>query len=246
VFFFLPNLALLLLMPEATAATGTRVGGEPDMGAALQAVGSIYGQVWWQILIVTLISAVGMLGLLALLTDHNRPTVGEALKAGAVYLIPYIGAQFVIALMAGLIILVPVAVGIAAGAVPGALVGIVATVAVVYMYTKLSLTIPVIVVEDERNSLNALRRSWSMTKGNSLRLFLFYMLIFVVFVVVSMVLGIVASAVSLVVGKDANIIINGLLGALVNMGMVTVYLAVLAAVHRQLSGNVKAVGATFE
>lgn len=246
VFFFLPNLALSLLMPETMGQAEAQMAGEQDVNAMIEMAATLYGQIWWQILLVSLLSAIGMLGLLALLTDHNRPTVGEALKAGAIYLLPYIAAQILIGMIAVLIVLVPVIAGAAAGVGAGALLGILALVAVIYVYTKFSLAVPVIVIEETMNPLRALARSWSLTKGNSLRLFLFYMLIFVVFLVVMMMLGIVGGALGLLAGEDANIIINGLLGAAVNMGMVTLYLAVLAAVHRQLSGNVKAVGATFE
>lgn len=246
VFFFLPNLALSLLMPETMGEMETRMAGEPDVDAMVQQIAAAYGDIWWQILLVSLVSAIGMLGLLALLTDHNRPTVGEALKAGVIYLLPYIAAQILTGLLAGLIVLIPVAAGVAAGVGVGALLGILALVGVIYIYTKLSLVAPVIVIEETMNPLRALGRSWALTKGNSVRLFLFYVLIFIVFLVAIMLLGIVGGALGLLAGEDANIIINGLLGAVINMGMATVYLAVLAAVHRQLSGNAKVVGATFE
>jgi len=246
VFFFLPNLALLLLMPDVMGEAEARVAGETDFGAVFEAVGTLYAQIWWQIVAISLLTAIGMLGLLALLTGHNRPTVGEALKAGVVYLLPYIGAQILIGLAAVLIILVPIAVGSAAGAAAGALVGILAFVAVLYVYTKFSLTVPVIVIEETMNPIRALSRSWSLTKGNSVRLFLFYVLIFVVFFVVMIVFGIVGGALGLIAGADANIIVNGLISAAANMVGISLYLAVLAAVHQQLSGGAKDVGATFE
>lgn len=246
VFFFLPNLALYLLMPETMGQAEAQVAGEPDLDAVMQTMSAAYGEIWWQLLLVTLASAIGMLGLLALLTDHNRPTVGEALKAGMIYLLPYIGAQILIAMLAVAIVMVPIIVGAAAGVAAGALVGILALVAIIYLYTKFSLTVPVIVIDEVMNPLSALARSWSLTKGNSVRLFLFYMLIVVVFFVILMVLGIVGGALGLVAGADANVIISGLISAGANMVFLTLYLAVLAAVHRQLSGNSKEIGATFE
>jgi hypothetical protein len=246
VFFFLPNLALMLLMPETMAEAETRAAGGADMDAALTAFVTLYGEVWWQLLLVALASAVGMLGLLALLTDHNRPTVAEALKAGVTYLLPYIAAQILIALMITAILMVPLVTASAAGVGAGVLVGILAIVAIAYVYTKVSLTVPVIVVEELTNPLRAIGRSWSLTKGNSVRLFLFYLLIVVLFFVIMIVLGIVGGALGLIAGAEANLIINGLIGAAANMVFITLYLAVLAAVHRQLSGDLKQVGATFE
>jgi len=246
VFFFLPNLALSLLMPETMAEAESRMAGEPDVDAMVQAVVTLYGEVWWQMLLISLLSAIGVLGLLALLTDHNRPTVAEALRAGVVYLLPYIGAQLVIGFLAGLIGLLALAAGVAAGVGAGALLGILALVAIAYFYTKFSLTAPVIVSESTMNPLRALGRSWALTKGNSVRLFLFYLLILVVFVVVLLVLGIIAGTIGLVAGEDANIIVTGLIESLANMAAITVFAAVLAAVHRQLAGDARAVSATFE
>ena len=80
--------------PQTPAAATPSIGS--DFDAMIETVTTMYGEIWWQILLVSLASAVGMLGLLALLTDHNRPTVGEALKAGLVYLLPYIAAQLLI------------------------------------------------------------------------------------------------------------------------------------------------------
>jgi hypothetical protein len=246
VFFFLPNLALLLLMSDTMGEAEARVAGETDPSAMFEMIGTLYGEIWWQALIVTLLSAVGMLGLLALLTDHNRPTVGEALKAGVTYLLPYVGAVILTGFVVGLIVLLAIVVASVAGAAAGVLMGIVAVVALLYVYTKFSLMVPVIVAEEVMNPIRALRRSWSLTKGNSVRLFLFYVLIFVVFFVVMMVFGIVGSVLGLIAGEDANIIVSGLISAAANMIGLTLYLAVLAAVHRQLSGGAKNVGATFE
>lgn len=246
VFFFLPNLALTLLMPETIGQAETRVAGEADVGAMLEAVSALYGEIWWQILLISLLSAIGMLGLLALLTDHSRPTVGEALKAGLIYLLPYIGAQILIGLVGVLIVLVPVAVAVTGGVGAGVLLGIVAFVAILYIYTKFSLAVPVIAIEEVMNPVRALGRSWSLTKGNSVRLFLFYVLLFVAFIVVATVLGIVGGVLGLIAGAETGAVVNGLIGAAANMVGITLYLAVLAAVHRQLSGGAREVGAAFE
>ena len=71
VFFFLPNLALSLLMPETMGQAETRVAGEPDFDAMIETVTTMYGEIWWQILLVSLASAIGMLGLLTALVERN-------------------------------------------------------------------------------------------------------------------------------------------------------------------------------
>lgn len=247
VFFFLPNLTLQLLLPETAGEAEARVAGEVDFNAMISAVGKLYSEIWWQLVLVSLISAVGMLGLLALLTDRRRPTVGEALTTGIKSLLPYFGAQILGGLAAAAILVVPIAAGSAAGVGPGVLVGLVACVAVIYVMTKFSLVVPVLVIEGVMNPVRALGRSWALTKGNSFRLFLFYLLLFVAFIVIAMVLGLVGGVVGAIGGEEVSTFVNALINAATNMFALTLYLAVLASAHQQLSGDTpQALGETFE
>jgi len=206
-----------------------------------------YGEVWWQLLIVSLLSAVGMLGLLALLTDRRRPTVAEALATGIKCLLPYFGAQILAGFAVGAIVVVPLAAGAAAGVGAGVLVGLVALVAAVYVMTKLSLTVPVLVIEGVMNPVRALARSWTLTKGNSFRLFMFYLLLIVTFVVIVTVVGLVATVAGVLGGEEVSTFVNALINSAANMIGLTIYLAVQASAHRQLSGGTpQALGETFE
>lgn len=245
-FFFLPYLALMLLLPDSAAElqAAQRESGDPQV--ALQALSTFYGQIWWALLLVGVLQGIGMLGLMALLTDRARPTVGEALMIGAKFFLPYLGAQILMGIGAVLIVMVPLAVGAAAGGAAGLLVGLLAAVAVVYLWTKLSLTIPVIVIERVMNPVAALTRSWSLTKGNSLRLFGFYALLFLAALVLAIVLGIVIAVLTLLTGPTGSAVVNGIVNGLVNMAGVTLIMAVLAAIHRQLAGpSAAAVSETF-
>lgn len=247
VFFFLPYLALILLLPDQMAAMQATGGDSADPDAALRAMTSFYGDIWWALLLMAVIQGIGMLGLLALLTDRNRPTVAEALGKGAKYFLPYLGAQILIALALLVVVLVPVTLGAAAGAAVGLLTGLLAMVAIVYLLTKFSLATPVIVIDEVTNPVRALSRSWALTKGNSLRLFLFYLLLFIVLIVVALVLAIVIGVIAALAGPSGALIANGLMNALVNMVAVSVILAVLAAAHRQLSGpSAASVSEAFE
>lgn len=239
VFFFLPNLALMLLAPPALgqANTGARSAGEADVGQALQEATALYGEIWWQLLLVAVLTAIGMLGLLALLTDRRRPTVGEALKSGAGNLLPYVGSQLLLAFLVIAIVMVPIIVAGAAGPAAGVLVGLLAAVAVIYVYTKLSLITPVIMMDGIKNPVRVLGRSWALTKGNSVRLFFFFLLLLLALIVIVMTLGLAAGLIGFVLGEEGSLILNSLLDAAVNMATITLFLAVLAAVHRQLSGG---------
>ena len=246
VFFFLPYLAMVLLLPGQMG--DLKVGENGNPAAAWQAMSAFYGRVWWALLLLALIQGIGMLGLLALLTDRTRPTVGQALGIGAKSFIPYLAAQLLQAILIVLMFVVVVGIGAATGVKAlTALLVIVAIVGAAYLFTKFSLTIPVIAIERVMNPVRAIIRSWRLTKGNSVRLFSFYVLLLIVVLVVTLLLGAVSGLVGVAFGATGASIVGGVVSALVNMTFVMVFLAVLAAVHRQLSGpSAQSLGETFE
>jgi hypothetical protein len=247
VFFFLPYLALIILMPgyaQTLGAGGTSEAADPN--AALAELSRIYSQIWWAILIMAVVQGIGMLGLLALLTDRDRPTVAQALAIGAKCFLPYLGAQILQSIAIVIIVLIPFVVGGVAGVGVGVIVGLLAAVAAAYLFTKFSLAIPVIVMDGVMNPIAALGRSWSLTKGNSLRLFAFYLLLVIALIVIAILLSIVFGIIGALTGPDGALFVAGLSNALLNMIGIALFLAVLASIHRQLAGpSAAAVNETF-
>ena len=243
VFFFVPYLALMIAMPDAQAMAVDPANTE----AVFEQLGAAYAELWWALLLVTLLQAVGMLGLMALLTDHRRPTLGEALKMGALKALSYIGAYLLVAVAVGLLAVVLVGAATAAGAAVGMLLGLVMLVLLIYVAVKFSLVPAVLVKEDTSNPITALVRSWKITKGNSLRLFFFYFLLFVVMFVLMMVLSIVVGVIFGLLGGAALTFVSAPLSSAVNAPWDTGFLAVIAAVHDQLGGTGRAqISETFE
>ncbi|MCT2559471.1 glycerophosphoryl diester phosphodiesterase membrane domain-containing protein [Tsuneonella sp. YG55] len=236
VFFFLPYVAFTLVFSNEMTALEAAQASNPDPKAMGQAMIGLYGQFWWLLLIMVVLQTIGVLGLLALLSDRTRPTVGEALAIGLKMLLPYFGAQLLMSCLYGLLLLVPIAVGVGVSVAAGALLGIVALVAFIYLFTKFLMVPPVIAIERVVNPLAAMGRSWRLTKGNSIRLFLFVFLLFVAVVVVGGVLGMVIGLALALAGPEVALVGNALVSGLVNAAFYTVFLAVLAAVHRQLTG----------
>ena len=242
IFFLLPSLALMLSIggfQESMIA-------DPENAEAQLA--ELYAGWWWLFILVLLAEVVGYLALLALLRDSSRPTVGEALRTGLVGLLPAIGSYILLVLGLGLVLglLIGAAYASGSGAV-SAIAVILAVVVFVYVCVKVSLSGPVIAIDKVFNPVTVLTRSWKLTKGNSVRLFLFYLLLIIVYIVAAMVLGAVLGALTLALGPSvaltANAIVSGLLSAVVTV----VFVAVFAAVHRQLSGpSAAAVSQTFE
>ena len=231
VFFFLPGFAMSLFAPMPEAADNMR---SEDF---MRAVTAYYGEFSTLFILVGIVQAVGVLALLALLSDR-RPTVSEALQTGARSLLPYIAAQLLLGLGFGLAALVLIGVGAGAGGGIAVLLVPLALAAFFYVATKMSLTAPVMVIDGIRNPIRALGRSWALTKGNSLRLFGFYALVFIAFMVVLMLASLISGIlVALLLGPgQAGMAVNGIVSGVVSAVMVVYFVAIVAAAHRQLSG----------
>lgn len=243
VFFLLPTLAFALLHPQPQPEPGMT----PEQAMELMKV--FYAEALPWLVPLMLVQGVGSLAVMALLTDNRRPTVSEAIRLGALGLLPYLLAQFMLGIGMGLVGMVLAGLGAAIGGVPLAvLVGGLAVVLIVYAMVKTSLVSPIIMVEGQRNPVAALKRSWALTRGNSARIGLFYLLIGIAFVAVSLILGAVVGVVSaLVAGPDVAKVVDAVVSSAIG-SLVTLYsVAILAAVHRQLAGpGEAAISQTFE
>lgn len=247
VFFFLPYLAFMLLFMNQMAALEASQAADPDPEVMGQAMMGFYGDVWWIVLLAALIQGIGMLGLLTLLTDRRRPTVGEALKIGVKLVLPYFGAQLLISVLLGLLVLVPVAVGAGISVTAGVLLGLAAFAAFLYLFTKFVLTPAVIAIERQANPLAAMGRAWRLTSGNSLRIFLFVFLLFVAVAVVGGVFSMIVGLVFALGGPETALIGQAVISGLINAAFYVIFLGVLAAIYCQLAGpSSEAVRETYE
>jgi len=246
VFFFLPYLAFALLMPE-TANFAVEPNSD-DPTAAFDQVMALYADIWWIMLLLIVAQTVGTLALLALLRADNRPTVGQAITVGAIGFLTSIAATIILYIGVGLIGGVLMGVAIASKITALAVIlGLLLFVAFIYLMVKFSLLAPVIAIDKVYNPLTALLRSWRLTKGNSVRLFFFYLLLFIALVVVSGVIGMIVMLVFGLMGEEVMLIGSGLINSAVNAVVIVLMLGVLAAVHRQLAGpSAESMGETFE
>ena len=240
VFFVLPSLVMTVMVPEPDVV--------PSQKDAMFAVMADYYRSLapWMIPMF-LASALGTLSLLALFTDPDRPTVGDAIRSGARGLLTFLGAQLLLALaflvLGGLI----GGLGAATGSVGLAvLVGMVALVLVIYASFRLVLAGAVIIAERQRNPVAALQRAWALAEGNVGRLILFMLLITLVFVVVLIVAMIVLGAVlALTLGGEPARILAAVGSSSLTATFTVYQTACLAAIHRQLSGGGANLGSTF-
>lgn len=243
IFVFLPTIVLAVIAPEA--AMGPAEVNPDDPMAALQAFYSANG-IW--LFLIGIVNAIGSLALFALFAD-NRPTVGDAIATGVKTLLPYLAAQILLVL--GLSILLGIPVGLAVGlggTAAGVLVGLVAFVVLVYVIIKFSLLAPAMIIGGILNPVRALRASWEATKGNSLRLMLFYFLLGIAIVVIALVFGLISGLFVAMLGTGSvAAMVGGALNGLLSAVWTLVIVAVLSATYRQLTGpSARSVSETFE
>lgn len=233
VFFFLPSLAFALLYPQPPAATGSMT---PEQAMAF--FEKFYRESLPFTLAMTIAQIIGTMAILRLFAGPNRPTVGDAIAKGAVdavvFLVAMFGLSLIGSILAGLVIALAAATGqqAVAGIAMAAVV-----VALLYVFLRLILVMPVMAVEGLRNPAAALPRSWVLTRGNVSRILLFLMLMLLAYAVivgvVSAVLGIVLALVIGATGaKIAVAIVAAAFGSVFTLYLFTS----LAAIHRQLAG----------
>ncbi|MEO6092933.1 MAG: hypothetical protein ABIT04_12640 [Novosphingobium sp.] len=243
VFFLVPVLAFSLFLPQP----------QPQSGMAadqMMAVARAYYLSALPFFVpMVLLQATGTLAMLTLFTDRSRPTVGEAIKRGLFAIVPYLVAQLILGIGVGIAASIVAAIASLTGSVPAVVIALVAIiVGATYVVVKTSLSAPVIVVDHIRNPLVALRRSWQLTGHNSVRIALFYLLIVVAFVVViSVAMAIVGIALALLASPAIARVIAAVVSAALGAAMSVYFIAILAAVHRQLAGRpAEQERATFE
>lgn len=243
VFFMLPGLAFSLLFPQPEPTPGMA----PE--AMVKLMSDYYSAALPYVIPMAVLQAGGTLAMLTLFTDRTRPTVGQAIRRGFASILTYVLALMLVGFGLGGAAVILLTVASLVGLPALALVGLaVAIVGAVYVGIKTSLLGPVVAVEGERNPMVALRRSWRLTKGNSVRIGLFYLLVFVGFVICLMIaMALVGIVLALVAGDETAKVISAVVSAAVGSVLTLYFVAISAAVHRQLSGpSPEAARAPFE
>lgn len=237
---------------SAMALAGAGAGGGAD---ALAGLGG--GMILFMIVFYLAILAIAMAAQAAQVTiaSHLRPpSVGDAVNNGFRSALPLFGA-IVLLLIAYLVLafVLGMVVGLLAGAsgsgTASMLVVVLICVALAYFGTKLSMIVPVIALDGERNPINAISRSWNMTNGRVLPILGTY-LVFIVALVV--VFGVVAAVIAMTAMGGGAMPGFGTMALIVVLYIValvgiTIYASSLtAAVHQQLSGrSAEEAGNTF-
>jgi len=254
VFMLLPGVVIYMAMPDLFSQM--TLAEDPEQISALLA--SMAGPLTLFFLITFVLQMIGYGAMVALMGDA-RPTVAEALKRGARSLPTLIGSALLVFLvymiLSFVLGLVLVLLTGLVGAVGGQAVTVMVTfvlllglaLIVLYVMTRLSLTLAVVVLEGRFNPVTALIRSWQLTKPHAWNIFAFYVLLVIAYVVISVLLMGVLGVIGAAFGQGAGStffmgLVNGVIGALVAMVMS----GILVSMHQQLAGrSSSAIGETF-
>lgn len=263
VFILLPALAMAVLFADQQTQAMGMLRSMLQGGVLRPPVGQASPTPGWFValsLAMFLVQLVGYLSLLALMDSRQRPTVGQAIVTGLKCLLPFVGAMLlfviayaVVAVVFSLLIAVVVG-GLGAGTgTTGAAAGLIGIftfalfVVVFWMMVRFSLTLAEIVLGHTLNPAAALIRSWRLTKGNSARLFGFYILLFLAYLVIAMVLFGVLMAAGAVLPGQVGGLVMGLVSGLISAVFAVLVTALIAAIYRQVAGpSAQDLAGTFE
>ncbi|MDN3646199.1 hypothetical protein QWY75_08265 [Pontixanthobacter aestiaquae] len=234
VFYFLPSLALTLLIPTAEIEAAAQ---DPERFQA--AMGALLGQYWPVMAAYFVATVIGSLTLYALLGKAHRPTVGEALKIGLTACIPYIAAMllfvFAITIVSAAINVIGALSGVTAIAI---VMTIISIAVIIFISMRFLLVGPIMAIEQNYNPISALLRSWKLVKGNTRKVTIFMLLVgaavIVIYIVTAAIIGLFAA---LLGSGQAALWVEGILSGLLGAAISTIILTIYIAIHRQLAGD---------
>ena len=234
VFYFIPYAAALLWIPGLAELTMGQF--DPSSPETEAMANEMFAGYWWALVLLGIVQGIGLLAMLALLKRRANPTVGQAISAGGKSVLSYIAAQLLQAVILAIVIFLLIGLPVASGLTPLAIIGgIAGLVVVAYVLTKLSIAAPIIAIDGQLNPVAALTRSWHLTKGNSVRLFFFYFLLLVAYIVISTIVSMVFALLFAMGGAEVQSFGQAISASLMNALLALFFAGVLAAIHTQLT-----------
>lgn len=234
VFYFIPYAAALLWIPGLADLTMGQF--DPSSPETEAMANEMFAGYWWALVLLGIVQGIGLLAMLALLKRRASPTVGQAISAGGKSVLSYIAAQLLQAVILAIVIFLLIGLPVASGLTPLAIIGgIAGLVVVAYVLTKLSIAAPIIAIDGQLNPVAALTRSWHLTKGNSVRLFFFYFLLLVAYIVISTIVSMVFALLFAMGGAEVQSFGQAISASLMNALLALFFAGVLAAIHTQLT-----------
>ena len=238
VFLLLPSVTIYLLLPSMQTLADPAA--DPDVVAAqLQAnLGPIitFG------VISMLVQFAGYGAMIALMSG-KRPTVGEAITTGVKITLSTLAVFIIFMLLyfiGAMIAIVPFSLlGAAIGSPALAVIGVLpALLVTVFVAGRMSMSMPVMVLEKTLNPITAVMRSFKLTHRRQWLIMIFWAVLGLCYIVIALLVSGVFGVVAALAGSgtvSALIlgITNGLMGMVIGMLMC----GIGVAMHGQLSGT---------
>jgi hypothetical protein len=213
VFLFLPTLLFAQFVVPPV------FNGDEDGTAVLAIYSAYFSENSWSIMASNLVISFGSLAIYFALVPSRNGTVAEDLVAAL--------KIFLIYLLANLLVAVVVLPGLILFIVPG-----------VYLIARFILVPVVIVDQRQRNPIEALKESWSLTRGNGFSILLFGLIIFIVGAITVGVLQAVTGVITgLATGGAGWPFIENLVAALTGTAFQLLLAAVITSIYIELSGK---------
>ena len=219
VFIFLPALLIAYALPQQPVA---------DASQTVPALVEYLSRNWLWLLLQSLINSLGTIAILTLVFGRPGTSVGAAIGSAAA-LLPF---YFLASILVGLIL----SLGFLLLIVPA-----------FYLFGRLAPLGPVIVAEDRRNPIEAIRRTFEVTRGHGWAVLGLILLVAIpgaiAMGVINVLLGIVFSLVaSREIAAFLVMIATSLSAAVLTVVLILLY----AAVYRALGQHSEATAATFD
>lgn len=235
--------------------------------AAMQTILAMLGRFSLVFIIYMLVRTLGVCALCIAASSRQAPSLGEAISEGVRAMLPMIGVYLllivgyvvvaiVFAVTIGLSFLGLFTASAAGGQAPGAgsvlgaiSVGVIVMIAALYIFTKLSMIVPVIVVDQERSPVKAISRSWSLTRGASFKIFLLLLLLGFGAAIINGILNALGGGgMGVAPNSGATVVWTQVAIAAISGTVFAMYfISLIVAIHEQLAGpSVAAISETFE
>lgn len=236
IFLLLPTVALYLFIPDfQTFADPTA---DPEIVA--DKMGEILGPLLTGGLLATIVQFAGYGAMLALM-GRDRPTVGQAIGTGF-KIVPSTIAVFIIFMLAyiagAVMIILPVT--LIAGAVGSAALGIIGIIPVlvfvVWLMTRMSMSMPAMVLGKTLNPFTAVANSFRLTKAKQWAILLFWVVLVVAFTIISLLFnGVFGVVAALAASGTTQLLILGLANGVTSVVSGMLICALSVAMYDQLA-----------
>lgn len=204
VFIFLPSLLFSYFVPDPEPSPSNPLGALRDY---------LVTNAHW-LLLSQLISMIGIIAILILLLGRDRPTVGGALASALTVLPFYILAS----IGSGMIIFV----GLLLFVIPA-----------LYLWGRLAVVGPIVVAEGVRNPIEAINRSFSLTKGSGWAITGLVLIISLAgMVIVITTTAVLGSLFVLVGGADLGKLLMMILSSAISSLFSVLMVVLMAAIYR--------------